>query len=111
MKQEKTIVILPADADMTLPALYDAIAKEMGADITDEHRCYDCRAVDVSPWIQEDIYNAYRKQNLEEYIVRPEQVNLAITMLLARSGPKVDRSLTGYQVAVYDGYICRAEAA
>lgn len=84
--------------------LYDTIATEMGF-VAVQDLEYDCRNVTIAKNIQDGIYEKYlelgREQNISESDVR-----IGVTMLLACSGPKVDKNLADNEVEVFDGFIC-----
>lgn len=90
-------------ANYSLPDFYDAVAREMGYNATDNLH-YDCTKVNVSREMQDsfyDYYTALARENLPEREIRTN-----ITMLLLMSGPKVDDSFKGNEVEVFDGFIC-----
>ena len=84
--------------------LYDAIATEMGHQNTDELE-YDCRQVNIASNIQDGIYEKYLELGKEQKLSE-EDVRVGVTMLLACSGPKVDKNLADNEVEVFDGFIC-----
>lgn len=86
--------------------LYDAVAKKMGGENTTELH-YDCTKINVAQNIQDGFYTYYtdvaREANPETTM---QEISVAITMLLAMSGPKVDTKLNANEVEVFDGFIC-----
>lgn len=82
--------------------LYDRIATEMGLD-SDTCR-YDCRKVEIAKNLQDNIYQYYVEQNPD----KPKcEIEFSVTMLLAVSGPKVNKQLSDNQVEIYDGFIVK----
>lgn len=88
-----------------LADFYDAVAREMGVVITKEIQ-YDCRQINIAPNIQDDFYEYYttvaRETNPE---LHENDITTGITILLAMSGPKVDKTLKANEVEIFDGFI------
>lgn len=86
-----------------LPDFYDAVARKMGYNATD-NLSYDCRKITISKEIQNGFYEYYIKSLRENLSER--EIRTSVTMLLLMSGPKVDEALKGNEVEVFDGFIC-----
>lgn len=86
-----------------LPQFYDIVGKYLINDTDDVH--YDCKKIQISKKIQDEIYRTYQGENLELYQKNPNAVNQYITGLLTCFGPKVSDKLTEYQVEVLDGFL------
>ena len=82
---------------------YDAVAREMGC--ADKATNYDCTKIDIAPNIQDGFYEFY-SNSAKANGVPESEITVGITMLLAMSGPKVNRDLKANEVEVYDGFIC-----
>ena len=86
----------------SLTDFYEEVAREMGYQNTSEIR-YDCTKIDIAENIQDGFYEYYRTLAQD---VPESEINVGITMLLALSGPKVNRDLKANEVEVFDGFIC-----
>ena len=84
--------------------LFDAIATEMGF-VAVQNLEYDCCKVNIAKNIQDGIYEKYLELGREQKLADSD-VRAGITMLLACSGPKVDKNLADNEVEVFDGFIC-----
>lgn len=85
--------------------LYNTVATTMGfnADLCR----YDCRKIEIASNLQDCIYRYYIYENTD----KPEtEVELAVTMMLALSGPKVNKQLQNNQVEIYDGFIVKEDS-
>ena len=90
---------------MSLIQLYDMAAREMGHTITSETN-YDCTKINIAVNIQDGFYEYYTALAKETKPVPSENdIKIGITMLLAMSGPKVDKALKANEVEVFDGFI------
>jgi hypothetical protein len=83
--------------------LYEATAKEMGYANPKELK-FDCRKINVAPNIQDGFYAHYTESADPD--ISENDLQMAITMTLAISGPKVDENLADNEVEVFDGFIC-----
>ena len=83
---------------------YDSVAMALKANV--ENAQYDCRKVCISSYIQDCIYESYRKRYPEEYLSNKIQFEAEVTMRLAMAGPKVLAELKPYQVLVEEGFLC-----
>ena len=91
---------------MDIVDLYRAVAMKMGYKSTRELH-YDCTKINVAPNIQDNFYEYYAEYAKQMSPNLPEsEINVSITMLLAMSGPKVDKDLKANEVEVFDGFIC-----
>ena len=87
------------EKNYNLTEFYHAVAKEMGyADTSELH--YDCTKIDIAENIQNGFYDYYTKE------MHPAADTVSVTMLLAMSGPKVNRDLKVNEVEVFEGFIC-----
>lgn len=86
----------------SLIELYDTIATTMGLN-TDLCR-YDCRKIEIASNLQDNIYRYYIDENSDK---TKTEVELAVTMMLALSGPKINKQLQNNQVKIYDGFIVK----
>lgn len=107
--EKSSVISLPAGSPKLLLALYEAIAHALGADGGDDDLCYDCTKVNISADLQDEIYEAYRAEYIDEYRRTPGSFDAEVAMLLARSGPKVDRALPMRHAEVFDGFLCNRE--
>lgn len=90
---------------MSLIQLYDMAAREMGHTITSETN-YDCTKINIAENIQDKFYEYYTEKAKEEQPTLSENdITTGITMLLAISGPKVDKALKANEVEIFDGFI------
>lgn len=81
--------------------LYDVVAMAMGhKDVSELH--YDCREINVAMNIQENFFRHYREDNIE---MTENDFKMNMAMLLLNYGPKVDESLTDYEVEVSNKFI------
>ena len=108
-KEETSVgqIIELKDCDISnklLVEFYDSVAQVLGADI--ENVQYDCRKICISSYMQDCIYDAYRRRYPEEYESNKIQFDTQVTMKLAISGPKVAPELTNYQVLIEEGFLC-----
>lgn len=104
MESESIKLTIP-EKNYGLVELYEAVAKEMGYLIPDKLH-YNCTKVNVSREIQDGFYTHYLELVKEEDPNMPEhEAHCQITMLLAMSGPKVDKSLKANEVEVFEGFI------
>jgi hypothetical protein len=86
--------------------LYEAAAKEMGCTDTSEIK-YDCTKINVAENIQDGFYEHYLALIKENDIYSHEnEARADVTLVLAMSGPKVDKSLKANEVEIFDGFIC-----
>jgi hypothetical protein len=83
--------------------LYEAVAKEMGYTNTKELQ-FDCRKINVAHNIQDGFYAHYTASADPD--ISENDLQMAITVTLAISGPKVDENLADDEVEVFDGFIC-----
>ena len=101
---EESIKLKIPHRNYGITELFDAIATEMGY-VAVQNLEYDCCKVNVAQNIQDGIYEKYialgKEQKISEHDVR-----MGITMLLACSGPKVDKALADNEVEVFEGFIC-----
>ena len=88
-----------------LTEFYDAVAREMGYQNTSELH-YNCTKIDIAENIQDGFYEHYMALAMEETPLPESEINVGITMLLALSGPKVNKDLKANEVEVFDGFIC-----
>lgn len=89
-----------------LPDFYDAVARKMGYNATDNLN-YDCREITIAKDIQDGFYEYYTDYLSETNPSLSErEIKVSVTMLLLMSGPKVDEALKGNEVEVFDGFIC-----
>ena len=88
-----------------LSDFYDAVAKGTGHFNTSK-LTYDCTKINIAPNIQDDFYEYYtavaRETNPE---LSENDIRASITILLAMSGPKVDKTLKANEVEIFDGFI------
>ena len=86
--------------------LYEAAAKEMGYADTSEIK-FDCTKINVAENIQDGFYDYYLKLIRENDIYSHEnEARADITLVLAMSGPKLDKTLKANEVEIFDGFIC-----
>lgn len=86
--------------------LYDTVATEMGYTNTTELE-YDCTEINIAENIQDGIYQYYSDYAKEVGSTSSEtDIRTATTMILAISGPKVDKELRENEVEVFEGFIC-----
>ena len=86
--------------------LFDSIARQMGYINADELN-YDCRKINVAKNIQDMFYEFYTQLTKEADDTMPDSdIKVGITMLLAMSGPKVDKNLADDEVEIFEGFIC-----
>lgn len=89
-----------------LMEFYNAVATEMGYADTSNLK-YDCTKIDIAENIQDSLYEYYTTTAKETSPTPSENdIKVGITMLLAMSGPKVDKTLKVNEVEVFDGFIC-----
>lgn len=104
MKSESIKLIVP-EKNYGLVELYETVAKEMGYLIPDKLH-YDCREINVSTEIQDGFYAHYMELiKAEDPYMLEHDARCQITILLAMSGPKVDKSLKANEVEVFEGFI------
>ena len=90
---------------MSIIECYEAAARQMGYENVKELH-YNCTKVNVASNIQDGFYEYYTKmETLSNPDVNVRELQMQITMLLAVSGPKVDKSLKANEVEVFDGFI------
>ena len=90
---------------MSIVDLYNAAARQMGHKSTRDLR-YDCTKINVAENIQDDFYNYYYDVAKARDESMPEsEIRVGVTMLLAMSGPKVDKELKANEIEVFDGFI------
>ena len=90
---------------MSIIELYEAAAKEMDYPTTSETK-YDCTKINIAENIQDGFYEYYLALIREKDIYYHENEAMAdITLVLAMSGPKVDKALKANEVEVFDGFI------
>ena len=88
----------------SLVEFYNAVATEMGCTDTRELH-YDCTKINIAANIQEDFYEYYAKVAREtDPTLSESDIRVGTTMLLAMSGPKVDKSLKANEVEIFDGF-------
>lgn len=94
-----------SNAAMGLPEFYDAVATEMGYADTSQLK-YDCTKINVAENIQDGFYDYYLALIREKDIYSHEnEARADVTLVLAMSGPKVDKALKANEVEVFDGFI------
>ena len=99
------IITIP-EKTYSLTELYDAAAMEMGYENTSELQ-YDCRKINIAANIQDGFYDYYTSSVKEtDPYANETEIRTSVTMLLAISGPKVDKALKANEVEVFDGFIC-----
>lgn len=98
--------ILISNSHCGLAEFYDAVAKEMGhVDVSELH--YDCRKINVSEEIQDNIIEYYHKAAREtDPTLSESDIKVGTAMTLITSGPKLDVTLKANEVEVFDGFIC-----
>jgi hypothetical protein len=85
---------------------YDVVAREMGHTDTSEIK-FDCTKINVAENIQDGFYEHYLALIKENDIYFHEnEARADITLVLAMSGPKVDKALKANEVEIFDGFIC-----
>jgi len=90
----------------SLVELYDRVATEMGHGDPSEFK-YDCRKINIAQNIQDGFYEFYDKVAREkDPTLSNNDIRASITMLLAMSGPKVDKTLKANEVEIFEGFIC-----
>ena len=86
--------------------LYNAVAREIGYADTSE-LYYDCTKINIAENIQDGFYECYARHARETNPnLNESDIRIGTTMLLAMSGPKVDKALKANEVEVFDGFIC-----
>lgn len=89
-----------------LTEFYNAVAREIGYSNTSELQ-YDCRKINIAENIQDGFYQHYAELAKETKPIPSENdIRVGITMLLAMSGPKVDKALKANEVEIFNGFIC-----
>ena len=102
---EKTFAIEQETlAGRDIPELYDAIAAELGYNISNKAIRYDCRKVCISENIQNMLWEAYEMKNPQAFFIDKERASLEVTRLLQLCGPKVDHSLPDNTVRTQEGF-------
>lgn len=97
--------VLITNSHCTIVELYDAVAKEMGYDNISE-LTYDCRKINVSEEIQDDIIKYYHDAAREtDPTLSESDIKIGTAMLLLQAGPKLDVTLDAREVEVFDGFI------
>jgi hypothetical protein len=97
-------ITLPNYKPMSIIELYEAAATEMGCENTSEIK-YDCTKINVAENIQDGFYEYYLALVRENDTYSHENEAMAdITLVLAMSGPKVDKALKANEVEVFDGF-------
>lgn len=91
----KRIVLTQEEVNCGLGEFYKNVGKHLTDDIMGY--MFDCRHIDISKEIQ-DIFYLYYKTNYNAN-------DWEITMMLAMSGPKTNKNLTGYEVEVDDKFM------
>ena len=90
----------------SLIELYDRVATEMGHGDPSVFT-YDCRKINVAENIQDGFYEFYDKVAREkDSTLSTSDIKAGITILLAMSGPKVDKTLKANEVEIFEGFIC-----
>lgn len=85
---------------------YEAVAKGIGHFNTSKLH-YDCTKINIAENIQDKFYEYYAQQAREtDPTVSENDIKTGITMLLIKSGPKVDKTLKANEVEIFDGFIC-----
>lgn len=103
---EKTFAIEQETlAGRDIPELYDAIATELGYNISNKGIRYDCRKVCISENIQKMLYETYEAQNPQAFLADREQAAFEVARLLLLYGPKADPSLPDNTVRTEDGFV------
>ena len=97
--------LLIQNKPMSIIECYEAVAVQMGYANTSELH-YDCTKINVAENIQDEFYNYYTAIIREEQPTLSENdITTSITMILAMSGPKVDKDLKANEVEIFDGFI------
>ena len=92
-------------AGKDIAGLYDAIAAELGYDISDERIRYDCRKVCISENIRKMLYETYETENPHAVRANREQAAFEVDRLFLLCGPKADPSLPDDTVRTEDGFV------
>lgn len=99
--------VIVTETNHSLVEFYDEVARLMGYADTNNLK-YDCCQINVAENIQEGFYEHYTKCIKETHPYLSESdITTEITMLLAISGPKVDKSLKENEVEVFSQFICQ----
>lgn len=99
-------LLIQRETPYSLVGFYETVAREMGYADTSEIK-YDCTKIDIAENIQDEFYNYYYAIARETYPKESEnEINAGITIMLAISGPKVNKELKANEVEVFDGFIC-----
>lgn len=99
--------VIVRETNHSLIEFYDEVARLMGYGDTSNLK-YDCRQINVAENIQEGFYEYYTKCIKETHPYLSENdITTEITMLLAISGPKVDKSLKANEAEVFEQFICQ----
>lgn len=99
-------ILIKNYAPMCITDLYKAAAKEMGCKNANKLH-YDCTKINIAENIQDGFYRYYAAIARQQDPKLPEsEINVSITILLAMSGPKVDKALKANEVEIFDGFIC-----
>lgn len=95
----KRYVLSQSDCECGVGKFYDNVAKQIGADVTDDTR-YDCRKICITKSVQECIWKHYTERG---------QSDEQIAALMLQYGPKAN--LTGDELAVEieSGFITESE--
>lgn len=103
---EKTFAIEQETlAGRDIPELYDAIATELGYNISNKGIRYDCRKVCISENIQKMLYETYETENPQAFLENSELAAFEVTRRLLLYGPKVDAALPDNTVRTEDGFV------
>ena len=98
-------MLISIEPACSLLDFYDAVAKGTGRFNTSKLQ-YDCTKINIANNIQDDFYKYYttlaRETNPE---LSENDIRASITILLAISGPKVDKTLKANEVEIFDGFI------
>lgn len=100
------IIELSIHNPLSLTEFYDFVALELGCNNQEDIK-YDCTKVNIAENIQDGFYDYYTKLAMEtDPVLSENDIKTGITMLLAMSGPKVDKALKANEVEIFDGFIC-----
>ena len=84
---------------------YELVGNELGFDISDENIRYDCRKIEIAENIQDSIYSAYKSVYPEAFEKDYSGAVTEVAMILALSGPKVNKKLNDNMVKVEEDFI------
>lgn len=91
--------------EMLLSQFYELVGEELGFDTTDETIRYDCRKIEIAKNIQDIFYLAYETAYPDAFAGNYSQAMTEVTMILALSGPKVNRNLPDNTVSIEEDFI------